>query len=323
MRIIYSVIAVVVSAVICLSETALCAFADAPQDIHLMIETKEIDINDIPEDRVISLDIYTENCPPYLMLSFLLEKDKRLKYLPYEYISDAKQVSNMGGISFELGTSETSDVVMCNIPAVANEKINYNGLLVRANLILPKDVKAGDFYSLNFRKTFSDMYDMETSIMLENNFDAVFGNESFSQLKNGGILITQDGQTEEITSSETTTENIQEEETTSPETENTDIFQDTEITENIFTETTVQTTTVTEITSDAVVSFSDATLSETSASSEILTNDSTDINSTTAYTKSKTENKKNNSNILLIIVSLSVMSLIAGIVTFIKKNRQI
>ncbi len=38
----------------------------------------------------------------------LFEKDKRLKYLPYEYFSDAEQVSNMSGISFESGTSVIS-----------------------------------------------------------------------------------------------------------------------------------------------------------------------------------------------------------------------
>ncbi|MDE5620131.1 MAG: hypothetical protein K2I80_06375 [Ruminococcus sp.] len=54
------------------------------------------------------------------MLSFLLEKDENLEYLPYEYLTDAEQVSNMSGMSFELGTSETSDVVLYNIPALAN-----------------------------------------------------------------------------------------------------------------------------------------------------------------------------------------------------------
>lgn len=79
---------------------------EAPQDIHLLIETKEINIKDIPENRTVSIDIYTENCPPYLMLSFLLEKDKRLEYMPYKYLTDEGQVSNMSGMSFELGSSE-------------------------------------------------------------------------------------------------------------------------------------------------------------------------------------------------------------------------
>ena len=93
-KIINSVFLIFISAIICFTEMVLFVSAyDTPCDLHLIIETKEIDINNIPENKVVSIDIYTENCPPYVMLSFLLEKDKRLQYMPYEYISDAEQTT--------------------------------------------------------------------------------------------------------------------------------------------------------------------------------------------------------------------------------------
>ncbi|MDE5620130.1 MAG: hypothetical protein K2I80_06370 [Ruminococcus sp.] len=49
------VISLTFATLICLSEKDFCAIAyETPSDIHLLIETKEIDINDIPENRMIS-----------------------------------------------------------------------------------------------------------------------------------------------------------------------------------------------------------------------------------------------------------------------------
>lgn len=308
-----------------LSGTAFRSVAyEAPQDIHMFIETKEVNIKDIPENRTVSLDIYTENCPPYLMLSFLLEKDKRLEYTPYKYLTDAEQVSNMGGMSFELGSSEKNDVVLCNISAVAGEKINYNGLLARAEVILPEDVKEGDFYSLNFRETFSDNYDMETSIILENDFDAVFGSESFSQLKGGGILIVGDKQkTTVTTSTETVTETVTEENLFSEtETEISDTFQEVE---NISSETFVQTIT-SETVSDVVLSSSNNVYSSAdsvshSESSEMNTVSDTETAVTVADYGNPTENSKKSTD-RIFIIAISAVCLTAGIVIFMKKENK-
>lgn len=308
-----------------LSVTAFRSVAyEALQDIHLLIETKEINIKDIPENRTVSIDIYTENCPPYLMLSFLLEKDKRLEYMPYKYLTDEGQVSNMSGMSFELGSSEKNDVVLCNISAVADEKINYNGLLARAEVILPEDVKEGDFYSMNFRETFSDNYDMETSIILENDFDAVFGSKSFSQLKGGGILIVGDEKTTtETTSTETVTETVQEESTFSEtESETSDVFHETE---NISSETSAKTSTSVTV-SDVVLSSSDnvypsADSVSYSESSEINTVSYTDTAVTVADYGNPTENSKKSTD-RIFIIAISAVFLTAWIVIFMKKENK-
>ncbi|MCM1506009.1 MAG: hypothetical protein NC177_02585 [Ruminococcus flavefaciens] len=319
----------VFSAVMCIAGSSFTATAyDAPQDIHLSIETKEIDINDIPENRVISLEIHTENCPPYSMLSFLIEKDSRLEYLPYTYLSDAEQVSNMGGMSFELGSSELPDVIMCNIPALINEKIDYNGLIVRANVILPEDVKAGEFYSLNFKRTFFDTYELETSIMLENDFDAVFGNDSFSQLNGGGILITQ----AEVPPPEVPPESPQEEipEETQPpeqETEAETEPQVTETTESITSETTTVST-VSETTSSATVTSSTTetvlTKESSSSSSSISETETTSeaVSETTTTATVVSEKKKSTHKPLIIAISAILVAVATGTVIFIKRKRK-
>ncbi|MBE6876676.1 MAG: hypothetical protein E7496_08165 [Ruminococcus sp.] len=164
---------------------------EAPSDIHLTIETKEIDINDIPEDRTIPLEIYTENCPPYVMLTFYLEKDSRMEYLSYHFADNVTGLPEMGGIGYELGSGAFPDIIGCNIPARNGKYIDYNGLLVTVSMILPEDVAPGEFYTLNFKRSFYDDIDLETGIILENDFDAVFGNSCFSELNGGGIRIVQ------------------------------------------------------------------------------------------------------------------------------------
>lgn len=314
-----------VSAVLCLTGTDFFVRAyDAPQDIHLSIEVKEIDIDEIPENRVISLDIYTENCPPYAMLSFLLEKDSRLEYLPYTYLSDAEQVYNMSGMSFESASADFPDVVMCNIPAVANEQINYNGLLVRANVILPENVNSGEFYSLNFKRTLSDTYKMETSLMLENDFDSIFGNGSFSQLNGGGILITEKDQPVPEIHIEQSQEYIPEE-TQSPPVEEEEITQEVENAETVPAETTVETTvseyTTTSTLSSAHKKTTSSTVSKPETTAEVSSETKTVTVTVTDEVTEISDKKSMNKPLIIAVSSVVVLTAVSAILINKKKQK--
>ena len=69
--------------------------ADAPANIHLTVETKEIAIEDISDNRVVTLNVYQENCPPFDHMTIMFKKDPRLGFYPeFECFRNAEGVRN-------------------------------------------------------------------------------------------------------------------------------------------------------------------------------------------------------------------------------------
>lgn len=158
-----------------------------PLDIHLTIETKEIDIADIPDDRRVSLEMYVENCPPFTGMWAYFEKDPRLEFdlvRPFSIVDGVQNISPLNTLSH---VEIEPHMFGCGIPAIIGRNIDHSGAIVTVNVFLPENVKSGDFYQINFSK-----YIGETPMMVDfgRTIDERYYESSFTQLNGGGILIT-------------------------------------------------------------------------------------------------------------------------------------
>lgn len=158
-----------------------------PLDVHLTIETKEIDISEIPDDRIVYLEISVENAPPFKGLTMYLDKDPRLKFNEPKPFKPAEGAENIGSINFISYLEIAPDVLGCGVPAKGSRMIDHSGALITTELILPEDVQAGDFYYLNFSPYLGSSYMViDLSIFPEDRY----GLDSFTELNDGGIYIT-------------------------------------------------------------------------------------------------------------------------------------
>ncbi len=158
-----------------------------PLDIHLTIETKEIDIADIPDDRRVSLEMYVENCPPFTGMWAYFEKDPRLEFdlvRPFSIVDGVQNISPLNTLSH---VEIEPHMFGCGIPAIIGRHIDHSGAIVTVNVFLPENVESGDFYQINFSK-----YIGETPMMVDfgRTIDERYYETSFTQLNGGGILIT-------------------------------------------------------------------------------------------------------------------------------------
>jgi hypothetical protein len=306
---------------------------EAPTDIHVIVETKEIDIDDIPEDRCVSLNIYTENCPPYLGLELVFEKDSRLGYNQYTPFSPAVNLSGMGGLAASYHAA-APDFLACLIPASGDNLIDYNGALIQVNLILPENVSEGEFYKFEPLKKYDNGYTMSSSIFFENSFDASFKETPFSQLTCGGIKITRKAplQTEppvaepENTPAPEANNNVPPQEAptennnSQPDTNNQNSDQETQtqaVTEEVTTaaETTETTATQTEVTTVTVTEKTTVTTEETTVSATATTVASEAF----ATSENVEESEEKSNNILYIIIPVAIAAVLTTV--FIIKNK--
>ena len=158
-----------------------------PLDIHMTIDTVEIDIKDIPENRIVPVDVYLENCPEFTGLWVFFEKDPRLSIAPVIPFVVAEEVENASTINVTTNATLEPQKICCGVPSEYPSTINHSGAFLRINAILPENIQIGDFYSLNFSRTFCDTT-MSIDFGLE--LDDRYFEESFTQLNAGGILIT-------------------------------------------------------------------------------------------------------------------------------------
>lgn len=171
---------------------SFCAMAlDEPLDIHLTIETKEISFADIPDNRVVSLEMYMENCPPITGMWVYFEKDPRLEFnqtTPFSIVDGVENVSPLNTISYpEIEPNKMG----CGIPSTYGSFFEHSGAVITVNVVIPEDAKKGDFYLVNFTKYLANSWmSVDLGYELADRYDA----SSFTMLHNGGILITGDAQ---------------------------------------------------------------------------------------------------------------------------------
>ena len=72
------------------ADTACC---EKIYDVKLSVDTVEVDINSIPENREVQVGVNIENNPGFLGMSFLLELDSRIEYDEYKLFYNDNKVS--------------------------------------------------------------------------------------------------------------------------------------------------------------------------------------------------------------------------------------
>jgi len=113
----------------------------------LTIETAVIDINDIPDDRNVSLRIYIDNNPGISELRFNVQADPRLEMNFDDVVSNASIWAD--GLAYSIIDQSQNKI---NIDAtLSSRKVSYdNGDFITLNFKLPQDYRSGDVYSVYF-----------------------------------------------------------------------------------------------------------------------------------------------------------------------------
>ncbi len=164
--------------------------AEPPTDVHLTVETKDIDIDEIPEDRVVSLNVYLENCPPYNTLCFGVLKDPRLSFYPWDDCFTIADGVGQAGRASCLRYEDEPDYRYCGTGARDGytQRVTYDSAIVVISFTLPEQVSAGDFFNVDLTRSYRN----ETILVsMSQELEDVFSDFPFTQLNNGGIRITQ------------------------------------------------------------------------------------------------------------------------------------
>ena len=163
---------------------------DAPTDIHLTVQTKEIAVQDIPADRVVTLEIYQENCPFFDAIMFPVIKDPRLSYYPEDDcfgLAEGVRNARTPNISFYV---PDPDYRMCDICSSTenDDFIEFDNAIATVSFKLPEQVEAGDFFTVKIIEKY-----LHTPIQINfgDRMEDVFNESAFSQLNSGGIRIVQ------------------------------------------------------------------------------------------------------------------------------------
>lgn len=165
------------------ADTACC---EKIYDVKLSVDTVEVDINSIPENREVQVGVNIENNPGFLGMSFLIELDSRIEYDELKIFLNENNV----GISYNY---------MCNNNKIINCVINNrdidslyedNGVLYFMTLKIPNDCKSGDYYNIRPILSYQDTdYYYDSHLNRENSFDTIMGRENFAEPVAGGIRI--------------------------------------------------------------------------------------------------------------------------------------
>lgn len=173
---------------------AAAAYAvEAPTDIHLTVQTREISIDEIPADRVVTLDIYQENCPQFDSILFAVTKDPRLSFYPESEcfsLPDGMTNARYPDVGYY---TNNPDLRECSIfSSVENDDlIGFGDAIAAVSFKLPDQVSPGDFFSVDLVRNYDDT---PIQINLGRKRSDSFTESAFSQLNSGGILITQNAQ---------------------------------------------------------------------------------------------------------------------------------
>ncbi|MBE6842026.1 MAG: hypothetical protein E7510_04250 [Ruminococcus sp.] len=307
-------------------------YVDAAEySIDIVVDTVEIDINDIPEDRCVKVGISLRNNPGMDGIFFPLEKDSRLEFFgnppleyPNMYLSIDNLADNIRNFSLFYGNE--------------GELISGDDYICHMKFSLPENISIGDFFSVNILGEYMYKYTDDSAVIpfmlgfrdkdINNYFKDNFN------ITNGGIRIVgaESPQTESPQTKPPQTEPLQIE---PPQTEllqteppQTELLQTeppqtstSSATSTTIESTTITTTSITTTTNESTVTKTEnTTISTTSVTT--ASSSSSVTTTTTTETSEVTENKndKSKNNLPLILAILASIGILGGIIGFIIKK---
>jgi len=291
------------------------------KNILISCESKEIDINDIPENREVELNVSIENNPGFIALGMYVKYDLRLGIDNYRM---CKEVEGADGIVYKPSASFTKGedgFSRVHIFTEDDHLSQNDEVIAKFSYIIPEDAKVGDIYNVEFIKS----SDYTTFFFLPNNKE-MYREEYFSDYTNGYIEIVgkideSDNPIISIPSEEIIQPDsgvIHETETAITEASKEQV-EDTSI--KITGSTTAVNTYLTEQTSiTSVLSTVVTTIPVTSSSTEVSTSEINTSQNSTSVTE-KTEHDEVNKRSYLIPIALSAMIIAAVAVVIAKRKR--
>lgn len=163
------------------------AAEEAPQDIHISVETKELLPEEIPANRLVDLKVSVENLPAFRTLRIMLEKDAALTYpFPGHLPDPCDALARVGGISCSSENDPNTNYLSCMIDNVEPDLFSISGEIMTLHVSLPDDAQPGDFYSVRLLRTYDKTNHAEVYVETD---EAYYGESYFTELTSGGIRI--------------------------------------------------------------------------------------------------------------------------------------
>lgn len=326
-KVISLVLAFVMSFSIILVTASAGARPDKPLDIHLTLETKEIDLADIPENRVVSLKVYMKNCPPIAGMWVYFEKDPRLEFKEVFPFSVVEGVEGLCPPNTTSNFDVEPNKMGCGIAAEYGKLFDYSGAVLTVNVVIPENAKAGDFYPVNFSRYLAGSY---MSVDFSDEFADRCDESSFTKLIGGGIRITDKSKTTTTTKKPVTTTKKPETTTTAKKTTTsrtttsektttttTSSSNSTTTSEIQSSTTSSQTTTTTATTTTTITTTTTAsTPTETTAQTSFQTEEVT-----AQQASSASENTNKSGFIFPLLIVLIIIIIVVATIVIIKKKK--
>ena len=149
--------------------------------VDLSIETREININDIPSDRKVPVAVNLDNDPGIRGFLLILTADSRLGIEDMFTWCDSSHRVSTG--EYQSGPH----IDLCDI--IMNEQDNNSGNLINLYYSIPEDCRPGDFYEIAF---YGEKIMNDQICYADSEYNWHLGAESFGRLTSGGIRITGD-----------------------------------------------------------------------------------------------------------------------------------
>ncbi len=286
-------------------------YVDAAEySIDIVVDTVEIDINDIPEDRCVKVGISLRNNPGMSSIFFPFQKDNRLLLdassyeAKTEFLSEENLTNDIRFLSFY----NEND----------NELIRDNEYFFYITFKLPENCFIGDYYYVNILNEYSFISETSGNSFL---YTLGFRDKDLNRFSydcfnvtNGGINIisVEQPQTEPPQTEPPQTEPPQTEppQTSTSLDTSTTIKSTTITTTSITTTTNESTVTTTENTTNSMTS-----ITTTSSASSITTTTTTEASEVT-----ENKNDKSKNNLPFILAILASIGILGGMIGFIIKK---
>lgn len=155
-----------------------------PYNIEISVETKEISLDEIPENRKVPLEVYVSNTPneDFYIFNIAFKLDAKLdNWLAYCWVKNA-----ISSLSVSIGVEHKTLIVESDTVIHSNKKIE-NGRIYDILVHIPPEVNEGDFYEVMPVSDCENGRDC-TSFVLLSNIEEVYGPSNFSY-HGGGIKI--------------------------------------------------------------------------------------------------------------------------------------